>query len=224
MARLFGNDDDNRLTGTGVADLIYGRSGDDRLYGLGGNDTIDASDGDDTVNGGAGNDSLNGGDGFDQLAGGDGNDTLNGVVRPNGFNPGEAAVDTMIGGLGDDAYFVDNAGDVLSDAGGIDTVVAFDMDWTLGAGFDLLRLAATFASVQTLLPALLLVIVGEVARIRSALYYVIGGGATLAVVPLMARLGEPLTVLDLSPVVWQVLATAGFAGGFVYWLLAGRNA
>ena len=94
---------------------------------------------------------------------------------------------------------------------------------TLGAGFDLLRLAATFASVQTLLPALLLVIVGEVARIRSALYYVIGGGATLAVVPLMARLGEPLTVLDLSPVVWQVLATAGFAGGFVYWLLAGRN-
>jgi hypothetical protein len=31
-------------------------------------------------------------------------------------------------------------------------------------------------------------------------------------------------VLDLSPVVWQVLATAGFAGGFVYWLVAGRNA
>jgi hypothetical protein len=24
--------------------------------------------------------------------------------------------------------------------------------------------------------------------------------------------------------VWQVLATAGFAGGFVYWLLAGRTA
>ena len=95
---------------------------------------------------------------------------------------------------------------------------------TLNAGFDLMRLAYAFASVQTLLPALLLVIVGEVARIRSSLYYVIGGGATLAVVPLMARLGQPLTVLDLSPVVWQVLATAGFAGGFVYWLLAGRNA
>jgi hypothetical protein len=95
---------------------------------------------------------------------------------------------------------------------------------TLNAGFDLMRLAYTFASVQTLLPALLLVIVGEVARIRSSLYYVVGGGATLAVVPLMARLGQPMTVLDLSPVVWQVLATAGFAGGFVYWLLAGRNA
>jgi hypothetical protein len=95
---------------------------------------------------------------------------------------------------------------------------------TLNAGFDLLRLGYAFVSINTLLPALLLVIVGEVARIRSPLYYVVGGGAALAVVPLMARLGQPLTVLDLSPVVWQVLATAGFAGGFVYWLIAGRNA
>lgn len=95
---------------------------------------------------------------------------------------------------------------------------------TLNAGFDLARLAYTLLSVQTLLPALLLVIVGEVARFRSAMYYVIGGGAALAVVPLMARLGQPLSALALSPVVWQVMATAGFAGGFVYWLIAGRNA
>jgi hypothetical protein len=27
-----------------------------------------------------------------------------------------------------------------------------------------------------------------------------------------------------DPIVWQVFATAGFAGGFVYWLIAGRNA
>lgn len=95
---------------------------------------------------------------------------------------------------------------------------------TIGAGFDLLRLAYALASVQTLVPALLMVIIGEVARIRGALYYVAGGGAALAVVPLLTRLGQPTSVLDLSPVVWQVLATAGFAGGFVYWLLAGRNA
>ncbi|MBX9590110.1 MAG: hypothetical protein K2X43_12450 [Hyphomonadaceae bacterium] len=97
-------------------------------------------------------------------------------------------------------------------------------DVTLTAGFDLLRLGYAFLSINTLLPALLLVIIGEVARIRSSLYYVVGGGAALAIVPLMSRLAQPLTVLDLSPVVWQVLATAGFAGGFVYWLLAGRNA
>lgn len=95
---------------------------------------------------------------------------------------------------------------------------------TIGAGFDLLRLGYALLSVQTLLPALLLVIVGEVARIRGALYYVVGGGVALAVVPLLARLDQPARVLELSPVVWQVLATAGFAGGFAYWLLAGRNA
>jgi hypothetical protein len=97
-------------------------------------------------------------------------------------------------------------------------------DVTINAGFDLARLAWALLSAQTLLPALLLVIVGEVARIRGAMYYVIGGGAALAVVPLMSRFSQPLSVLELSPVVWQVLATAGFAGGFAYWLLAGRNA
>ena len=95
---------------------------------------------------------------------------------------------------------------------------------TLNAGFDLARLAYSLLSVQTLLPALLVVIVGEVARFRSAMYYVLGGGAALAIVPLMSRLHQPLSALDLSIVVWQVLATAGFAGGFVYWLLAGRRA
>jgi hypothetical protein len=95
---------------------------------------------------------------------------------------------------------------------------------TIGAAFDLFGLALVLFSVQTLLPALLLVIVGEVARIRSAMYYVIGGGVALALVPLLARLGEWSAVLGQAPAVWQVLATAGFAGGFVYWLLAGRNA
>jgi hypothetical protein len=90
--------------------------------------------------------------------------------------------------------------------------------------FGLVALAVRLASIHTLVPALLLVIVGEVARIKSALYYIVGGGVALAIVPLLTRVGQPMTVLELSPVVWQVLATAGFAGGFVYWLLAGRNA
>jgi hypothetical protein len=94
----------------------------------------------------------------------------------------------------------------------------------IGAAFDLFTLAVQLVSVQTLLPALLLVIIGEVARIRGAFYYVIGGGAALAVVPLLTRIGHPSGILELSPAVWQVLATAGFAGGFVYWVLAGRNA
>lgn len=97
-------------------------------------------------------------------------------------------------------------------------------DATIGAAVDMLALAFALISVQALLPPLLLVIVGEVARFRSALYYVVGGGLSIALVPLLVRLADPAQVLGLSPTVWQVLATAGFAGGFVYWLLAGRNA
>jgi hypothetical protein len=93
-----------------------------------------------------------------------------------------------------------------------------------GAILDIVAMALRFASVHTLVPALLLIIVGEAARIRSAVYYIVGGGVALAIVPLLTRMGQPAAVLELSPVVWQVLATAGFAGGFVYWLLAGRTA
>ena len=94
----------------------------------------------------------------------------------------------------------------------------------IDALLDIVGLALRFASLHTLVPALLLVIVGEAGRIRSAVYYIVGGGVALAVVPLLTRIGQPAAVLELSPVVWQVLATAGFAGGFVYWLLAGRTA
>jgi hypothetical protein len=95
---------------------------------------------------------------------------------------------------------------------------------TIDAMFDLLRLGLSFASAQSLLPALLVVIGGEVARIRSVLYYVVGGGAALVAVPLLSRLGQPIGTLDVSTAAFQVLAVGGFAGGFVYWLLAGRNA
>jgi hypothetical protein len=95
----------------------------------------------------------------------------------------------------------------------------------VSAAFDILGLLVALTSVQTLLPPLLLVIVGEVARLRSALYYVVGGGISIAVIPLLARLADPMQfMVGVSPVVWQVLATAGFAGGLVYWVLAGRSA
>lgn len=80
------------------------------------------------------------------------------------------------------------------------------------------------AQVSVLALPLLLIVVGEVARIRSSVYYIVGGGAALALFPLLARstsLGEGLSQLGL---IWQVFATAGFVGGFVYWLIAGRTA
>lgn len=96
----------------------------------------------------------------------------------------------------------------------------------LEAILDMIGHGALIASSLTILPALALVVIGEVARIRSALYYVLGGGAAMAAIPLLARFGQQATAgaADPSSGLWQVFATAGFAGGLVYWLLAGRNA
>jgi hypothetical protein len=55
------------------------------------------------------------------------------------------------------------------------------------------------------------------------MYYVLGGGLAMAAVPMLTRLGQS-SPLETSAVVYQVFAVAGFAGGFVYWLLAGRGA
>lgn len=99
--------------------------------------------------------------------------------------------------------------------GGTDTVEAY---WQIAMQGGLLLAGLT------VLPALVLVIVGEVARIRSWLYYMIGGGMAVGLLPVAALAGAP----DLSAMppaaLWQVLATAGFTGGLVYWVLAGRTA
>lgn len=77
---------------------------------------------------------------------------------------------------------------------------------------------------MTLLLALLVVIVGEVARIRSALFYIAGGGIAVAAAPLLTEVHRAGGMTGLPAFVWQVFATAGFAGGALYWLLAGRRA
>ena len=97
-------------------------------------------------------------------------------------------------------------------------------DDVIVAMFDLTQQGLLLASGLTLIPALVVVIVGEIARIRSAIYYVAAGGLALAAMPMLARMTESGNVVVPETTVWQVFATAGFAGGFVYWLIAGRNA
>jgi hypothetical protein len=91
--------------------------------------------------------------------------------------------------------------------------------------FGALRQIGAFASALTFVPAVLLIVVGEVARIRSALYYVAGSGLAIVAVPLLMRTMQSSGSLGpIAAPVLLVLATAGFAAGFVYWLLAGRSA
>ena len=90
--------------------------------------------------------------------------------------------------------------------------------------FAMLNHGVILLASLTIIPALLIVIIGEIARIRSLAYYVVGGGVALAAIPLLARYGQGGAIATPEALVWQVFATAGFAGGFVYWLIAGRNA
>jgi hypothetical protein len=99
-----------------------------------------------------------------------------------------------------------------------------DGEEVVGTVFGVLKYGWILSSGVTLLPACLIVLAGEIARIRSALYYIIGGGVSLVAIPLMARLGPQAAGSGASIFSWQVFATAGFFGGFVYWLVAGRRA
>jgi hypothetical protein len=95
---------------------------------------------------------------------------------------------------------------------------------TIGSMFDLMWQGSLLASGASIIPAIGVVIVGEVARIRSWLYYMIGGGLALAAIPLLSRLDSAGAAGLANATVWQIFATAGFVGGLVYWLVAGRNA
>jgi hypothetical protein len=82
----------------------------------------------------------------------------------------------------------------------------------------------TVTPALTVLPAAIAAIAGEALRIRSWMYYVLAGGAAMAAIPVLAS--PPTHNLPSLPAgqYMTIFAAAGFVGGFVYWLLAGRNA
>ena len=108
-----GNDGRNQILGNNAANVIDGGGGDDELIGYGG---------DDLILGGAGADSLNGWGGP-------------GVNAADGH-------DTLIGGTGDDVYFVAEGDVAVEDAGGGYDVVYASANWTLGIEFEKLVLRA----------------------------------------------------------------------------------
>ncbi len=133
-----GNGINNSLNGNAGANHLWGMGGADLLNGNAGNDSLYGGDGDDSLNGGADNDRLSGDAGADSLNGGDGNDVLYGGAGYDTLDGGTGA-DTMYGGGGNDTYYVDNAGDVVSeestgagiDDGGGDRVMS-TISYTLG--------------------------------------------------------------------------------------------
>ena len=84
------------------------------------------------------------------------------------------------------------------------------------------------ATAFTLVPGLIVLIIAEVARIRSLTYYLAAGGIAFAGVPVLLRLaagaGQPGAQTPWQTPCLLLIATGGFLAGAVYWALAGRRA
>ena len=126
-----------------------------------------------------------------------------------------AFVLAMITALGILAYFGQER--MFSTLGGADFEHTFEV-------FErLLGLLKEVFRVETIMLPIALVIAGEVSGIRNPLYYVGAGGLSVGIIPKLAWFGIA-NVLGENSELWPVFASAGFAGGFVYWLIAGRGA
>ena len=155
IENVAGNIFDDQITGSSIANELFGFAGDDTISGLQGNDLLIGDFGDprqsdggpggnDTLIGGAGNDTLQGGDGEDllqggadndSLEGGDGNDTLQGGAGDDellsGGAPQTAAaafagVDLLIGGDGNDRLVSQGGQSILRGGQGNDTIEVND--------------------------------------------------------------------------------------------------
>ena len=87
--------------------------------------------------------------------------------------------------------------------------------------------ATSFVGAVAILPAVVGIAISEGARVRSFIYYGVGG----ALVALASYYGSDISVqlentTDVTPVgnTLQLAAAAGILGGLAYWLVAGRNA
>jgi Ca2+-binding RTX toxin-like protein len=160
---LYGNYHTNLIIGNDAGNIIDGRSGVDTMQGGAGSDTYYVDVSSDQVSeivvGGAGD-----AGGYDQVLTKDnftltayveklealagafkaisltGNDLANLIIGneyANVINGGTGA-DVMEGGAGNDTYFVDDAGDVVSDSSGSDAVHTW-INYTLASSAEILR-------------------------------------------------------------------------------------
>lgn len=162
---ITGNDAVNVLNGSDGADTLDGGIGADTMIGGIGNDTfyVDnasdvltelASEGTDLVQSAV---TWTLGTNFENLTltgnanvNATGNSVVNTLTGNSGNNTldGGAGADTMAGSAGDDVYVVDNAGDIIIDTSGTDTVMS-NISFTLASGLEHLTLTGSSGVTAT---------------------------------------------------------------------------
>lgn len=119
-------------------DKVYGDEGDDTIYTFSGNDTLFGGNGNDYFDASfsVGSNRLNGDAGNDTFYGASGNDTIDGGIGD----------DLMLGGRGDEVYYVDSALDVVYEMTdqGMDKVFS-TISYTLTSSVENLTLQGTLA-------------------------------------------------------------------------------
>jgi Ca2+-binding RTX toxin-like protein len=153
---LIGSPYDDTLTGSALANVITGGAGADTMTGLAGDDIYWVDNVGDVVveNRGGGTDFVHSSISYALAADvenltlegkapadGTGN-ALDNAITGNSANniiDGGLGADTMTGGSGDDTFVVDNAGDLVSDTRGIDSVIS-NIDYVLGMALENLTL------------------------------------------------------------------------------------
>jgi hypothetical protein len=113
-------------------------------------------------------------------------------------------------------------GVVASDFSGIDSDTVERLSF-FGSAF----LAESYGGAAVLLPALVAVVLAEVARIRSVFYYGLAGAfvglGSFYTFDLASELEDTTDIVPVGHGLALVIA-AGVVGGLIYWLIAGRQA
>jgi Ca2+-binding RTX toxin-like protein len=161
---LTGNALDNRLTGNAGNNFLDGQGGRDTYSGGMGNDTFLLDSLDERVDelAGGGTDTVEAGFSYTlgaelenlRLTGAAGltgvgnllNNVLTGNSGANTLN-GKSGVDTLAGGLGNDTYYVETAGEVITEQSGEGTDTVYStVSWTLASNVERLYLRDGYAT------------------------------------------------------------------------------
>ena len=85
-----------------------------------------------------------------------------------------------------------------------------------------IAVGALFVGYFAFLPAMVAIVIGEIAGKRDWLFYALGGAAVGAVVVTLFWTGGDQNEAD--PAFALMIIAAGISGSWVYWIIAGRNA